>query len=154
MKIAVVKEGAGETRCAAIPEIVKKFVALGAEVAIERGAGEAASIADSDFEAGGATLGNRADVLKGAAIILCITGPDPASLKDAEKGALLVGSLDPLRRREAIEGYAPQASKRWRWNGCRESAARNRWTFFHRNPTWPATRPWWMPLRPTAAPFR
>jgi NAD(P) transhydrogenase subunit alpha len=106
MKIAVVKEGAGETRCAAIPETVKKFVALGAEVAIERGAGDSASIADSDFEAGGATLGVRADVLKGAGIILSVTGPDPASLKGAEKGALLVGALDPLRRREAIEGYA------------------------------------------------
>ena len=35
MKIAVLKEtAAGETRCAAIPETVKKFVALGAEVAV------------------------------------------------------------------------------------------------------------------------
>ena len=44
MKIAVLKEAAGETRCAAIPETVKKFVALGAEVAVEAGAGEGASI--------------------------------------------------------------------------------------------------------------
>ena len=35
MKIAVLKEAAGETRCAAIPETVKKFIALGAEVAVE-----------------------------------------------------------------------------------------------------------------------
>ena len=28
MKIAVLKEAAGETRCAAIPETVKKFAAL------------------------------------------------------------------------------------------------------------------------------
>ena len=41
MKIAVLKEGAGETRCAAIPETVKKFIALGAEMAVEKGAGEA-----------------------------------------------------------------------------------------------------------------
>jgi len=39
-------------------------------------------------------------------VILCVNGPDPASLKGAEKGALLVGSLDPARRREAIDGYA------------------------------------------------
>ena len=106
MKIAVLKEGAGETRCAAIPETVKKFVALGAEVAVEQGAGEAASIADADFQSAGATLGSRADALKGAGIILCVTGPEPAALKGAEKGALLVGALDPLRRRNAIEGYA------------------------------------------------
>ncbi|MFL6775849.1 MAG: NAD(P)(+) transhydrogenase (Re/Si-specific) subunit alpha, partial [Sphingomicrobium sp.] len=53
MKIAVLKEAAGETRCAAIPETVKKFVALGADVAVESGAGENASISDADFETAG-----------------------------------------------------------------------------------------------------
>ncbi len=106
MKIAVLREGASETRCAAIPETIKKFIALGAVVAVERGAGNDASIADADFEAAGASVGTRADVLKGAAILLCINGPDAGSLAGIEKGALLVGALDPLRRREAVEGYA------------------------------------------------
>src|SRR3954449_4512221 len=106
MKIAVLKEAAGETRCAAIPETVKKFVALGAGVAVEKAAGEDASISDTDFEAAGAKIGSRADVLKGAGIILCINGPDPQTLKDADKGALLVGALDPARRRDAIDAYA------------------------------------------------
>ena len=39
MKIAVLKEAAAETRCAAIPETVKKFTSLGADVAGEQGAG-------------------------------------------------------------------------------------------------------------------
>src|SRR4051794_27669451 len=106
MKIAVLKEAAGETRCAAIPETVKKFVALGAQVALERGAGDSASVPDAEFEAVGASLGSRADVLKGAGIILAVAAPDPDSLKGAEKGALLVGALDPLRGRDAIEAYA------------------------------------------------
>jgi len=106
MKIAVLKEGAGETRCAAIPETVKKFIALGAEMAVEKGAGEGASIPDADFEAAGAKLGGRADVLRGAGIILSVSGPDPTTLEGAEKGALLVGGLDPLRRRDAISSYA------------------------------------------------
>jgi len=106
MKIAVLKEEAGETRCAAIPETVKKFVALGAEVAVEKGAGEAASIADSDFEGAGAKTGSRKEVLSGAGIVLCINGPDPASLDGAAKGAVLVGALDPTRRRELVGGYA------------------------------------------------
>jgi NAD(P) transhydrogenase subunit alpha len=105
MKIAVLKEtAAGETRCAAIPETVKKFVALGAQVAVERGAGAEASVPDSEFEAAGAKVGTRADVLRGAGIILCVQGPD--DLKGAEKGAILVGGLDPVRRRDAIDGYA------------------------------------------------
>src|SRR5689334_13417933 len=107
MKIAIVKEAAaGETRCAAIPETVKKFAGLGAEVAVETGAGEAAAIADAEFAAAAATIGSRAEVLKGAGIILCVNGPDADSLAGAAQGALLVGALDPTRRREAIDGYA------------------------------------------------
>ncbi len=107
MKIAVLKETApGETRCAAIPETVKKFSALGAEVAIEMGAGETSAVPDSEFEAAGAKLGDRKSVLSGADVILCVSGPDPARIADARKGALLVGGLDPLRRREDIEAYA------------------------------------------------
>ena len=106
MRIAVLKEAAGESRCAVIPETVKKFAALGAEVAVEKGAGEAASIADGDFESAGAKVGSRVDVLKGAGVILVINGPHPQTLEGAEKGALLVGALDPLRRRDAVDAYA------------------------------------------------
>jgi NAD(P) transhydrogenase subunit alpha len=106
MKIAVLKEAAGETRCAAIPETVKKFTALGAEVAVEKGAGAGASIGDSELEAAGAKVASREDVLKGAGIILCVNGPEPASIAGAEKDALLVGGLDPVRGRERIDGYA------------------------------------------------
>jgi NAD(P) transhydrogenase subunit alpha len=106
MKIAVLKEAAGETRCAVIPETVKKFAALGAEVAVERGAGAGASIADSDFEAAGAKVGSPKEVLKGAGIILCVNGPDASELAGVEQGALLVGALDPAGRRKAIDGYA------------------------------------------------
>jgi NAD(P) transhydrogenase subunit alpha len=106
MKIAVLKEAAGETRCAATPETVKKFAALGVDVAVEKGAGESASVSDGDFEAAGATTASRKDVLKGAGIILCVTGPESQSLDGAEAGALLVGGLDPMRQRERVEGYA------------------------------------------------
>ena len=107
MKIAVLRETAsGETRVAATPETVKKFIGLGADLAVETGAGESASISDADYEAAGATVAPLAKVLEGADIILAINGPDPASLNDAGAGTLLVGALDPVRRRETIDGYA------------------------------------------------
>jgi len=106
MKIAVLKEAAGETRCAATPETVKKFAALGADLAVEKGAGAGASIADSDFEEAGAKVGARKDVLKGAAVILCVNSPDPKSLAGAESGALLVGALDPARQGDRVKGFA------------------------------------------------
>jgi NAD(P) transhydrogenase subunit alpha len=107
VKIAVLKETApGETRCAAIPETVKKFAALGADMSVEKGAGASAGVSDGDFEAAGATVCGRKDALKGADVILCINGPDPDTLDGAAKGALLVGALDPIRRKEAIAAYA------------------------------------------------
>ena len=107
MKIAVLKETApGETRCAAIPETVKKFSALGASVEIEKGAGLAASVPDSEFADAGAKVASRKQALAGADIILCVNGPDPETLEGAPKGAILVGALDPLRRKAAIEAYA------------------------------------------------
>ena len=106
MKIAVLKEGGAETRVAAIPETVKKFIALGASVAVEEGAGEGASIGDSEFVAAGATAAPRGKALADADAILCVTGPDPASLKGSKPGALLIGGLDPARRQGDIEAYA------------------------------------------------
>lgn len=106
MKIAVLKEVAPETRVAAIPETVKKFIALGASVCVERGAGDAAKIADADYEAAGATVADRAGALKDAGVILAVAGPDPSTIPGAAKGALLVGTLDPARRADDIAAYA------------------------------------------------
>ena len=106
VKIAILKEGEAEPRVAAIPETVKKYAALGAEVAVERGAGARASISDAQFEEAGAAIADRATVLAGADIILCIHGPDPTSLNGAQTGALLVGALDPMNRRSDVDAYA------------------------------------------------
>ena len=51
------------------------------------------------------TLGDRSAVLADADIILTVTGPDPASLDGAKKGALLLGALDPARRADDIAAY-------------------------------------------------
>ena len=106
-KIAVLKETApGETRVAASPETVKKFIGLGASVAIEKGAGENASIADADYEAVGATIGTAGVVTKDADIILGVQGPDPKALKTAAKGAWVVAGLDPFGQRKRVDDYA------------------------------------------------
>ena len=69
MKIAVAREiDPAEPRVAASPDTVKKFKALGAEVAVEPGAGVKSGLPDSDFTAVGATV--SADALKDADIII------------------------------------------------------------------------------------
>jgi len=107
VKIAVLKEAeAGELRVAATPETVKKYVGLGADVAVETGAGEGASIADADYEAAGALVGARAAVLKDAGAVLAVQGPDPKSLAGVKKGAWLVASLNPFGQRDRVDEYA------------------------------------------------
>ena len=105
IRIAVLKERAsGETRVSATPETVKKFIALGASVAVEPGAGLSASIADADYAAAGAEVSKAA--LTGADIVLCVQGPEPKVLSGAHNGAWLVGVLDPFVQRARIEEYA------------------------------------------------
>lgn len=107
MKIAVLKEAAaGERRVSATPETVKKFVALGAEVAVEKGAGDTASIADQAYADAGATVDTAAATLKDADIVLGVQGPDPASLKGARPGAWIVAGLNPFGDRARVDAYA------------------------------------------------
>ncbi len=107
MKIAVLKETtAGETRVSASAETVKKFIALGAAVSVEAGAGLAASISDASYEAAGASIGHRDGVIKDADILLGVQGPDPKKLKGVKPGAWLVASLDPILQRARVDEYA------------------------------------------------
>jgi len=107
VRIAVVKESAaGEKRVSATPETAKKFAGLGAEIAVESGAGSSASISDADYEAVGAKVGTRAATLKDADIILAVQGPDPDSLKGAKKGAWIVAGLNPFGERARVDAYA------------------------------------------------
>lgn len=107
MKIAVVKEqAAGEARVAATPETVKKFIGLGAQVAVEAGAGLTASIADADYAAAGASVADRAATVAGADIVLGVQGPDVASLSGANAGAWVVAGLNPFGDRARVDAYA------------------------------------------------
>ena len=79
MKIAIAKEiDPSEPRVAASPDTVKKFKALGADVAIEPGAGIKSGVPDSDFTAAGAMV--SADALKDADIIIKVKRPEACEL--------------------------------------------------------------------------
>ncbi|WP_309704102.1 MULTISPECIES: NAD(P) transhydrogenase subunit alpha [unclassified Sphingomonas] len=107
MHIAVLRETAGdESRVAATPETVRKLTALGATLAVERGAGQAAGIADSDYEQAGATVAERGEVLAGAGIVLAVQAPEVEGLRGVGQGAWVVAAFDPFRRHETVAGYA------------------------------------------------
>jgi NAD(P) transhydrogenase subunit alpha len=105
MRIAVAREtDAGEPRVAATPETVKKFKALGADVAVTRGAGIASGIPDADYEAAGATIGEG--VTQDADIVLKVRRPAPNELSQYKKGALVVAIMDPYGNEAALKQIA------------------------------------------------
>ena len=94
-----------ETRVAASPETVKKFVALGAEVAVERGAGDKAGMIDAEYKAAGARLVRRRK--RSARISFSKSGGRREhELAHMKSGALVVATMDPYGHRDAIEAMA------------------------------------------------
>src|SRR5271166_1892486 len=91
-----------ETRVAASPETVKKFIGLGAEVAVERGAGAKAGMIDADYEAAGARLVSAAEAL-GADLILKVRRPNDHEIGQMKSGAIVIAAMDPYGHHEAIE---------------------------------------------------
>ncbi|WP_205909549.1 MULTISPECIES: Re/Si-specific NAD(P)(+) transhydrogenase subunit alpha [Prochlorococcus] len=92
-----VESAMGETRVAASPDTVKKFLSLGSKVAIERGAGLAAGFVDGDFNTIGAELVAPGDsqAWSEADVVLCVQSPSASALARMRSGALVVGLLAP-----------------------------------------------------------
>lgn len=114
MKIAIPRERRlHERRVAATPDTVKKFIGLGFEVSVERGAGESSRITDDDYRnAGAQVINDPGAVLANADLILKVQRPllageaDINELSLIKPGALLIGMLSPYADPHAIQAYA------------------------------------------------
>src|ERR1700709_2879151 len=105
MKIAVAKEiDPSEPRVAVSPDTVKKFKALGVDIAIEPGAGIKSGLPDSEFPAVGATV--SADALKDADIIIKVKRPEASELSQYKRGALVIAIMDPYGNEAALKTIA------------------------------------------------
>ena len=105
MKIAVAAEAdQSEPRVAATPETVKKMIGLGAEVAVQPGAGVKSGILDADYTAAGAAV--SADALSGADVVLTVRRPDAGALSGVNKGALVISIMDPYGNEAALKALA------------------------------------------------
>ncbi|MDR6305566.1 NAD(P) transhydrogenase subunit alpha [Nitrobacter vulgaris] len=105
MKIAIAKEiDESEPRVAASPDTVKKFKALGADVAIEPGAGTKSGVPDSDFTAAGAVVST--DAVKDADLIVKVRRPEASELARYKRGALVIAIMDPYGNEAALKKIA------------------------------------------------
>jgi NAD(P) transhydrogenase subunit alpha len=97
MKIGVVKERApNERRVALVPEALKPLLGAGAEILVERGAGDGAALPDSLYEAAGAKVVDRAALYAEADVVARVQKPDGDDAKSLRSGQTVVGLLQPL----------------------------------------------------------
>ncbi|WP_320664821.1 NAD(P) transhydrogenase subunit alpha [Prochlorococcus sp. MIT 1223] len=86
-----------ETRVAATPETVKKFIAMGCSLYFEKGAGLSAGFLDQAYIDAGAKLVEPGDdkALAESNVLLCVKKPNDELLKKLSPGTLITGLLEP-----------------------------------------------------------
>ena len=106
MRIGVPRETAtGELRVAMVPEVVRKLTTAGHELLVERGAGEGALIADSEFEEAGATLVGAGEPF-GAQLVVKVGAPSQAEISRLTGESVLIGFLAPLNPGPTVPAIA------------------------------------------------
>ena len=105
VKIAVPKEtDPNEGRVAATPDTVKRYIALGATVVVESGAGEGSRVPDAEYVAEGAQIAADAKAaVKDADIVLKVRRPEASEIKTYRKGAMVVGTMDPYGHEDVVK---------------------------------------------------
>ncbi len=108
MKIGVpLERDAVETRVAATAETVKKFIALGFEVVVEKGAGKASRIPDSNFKDAGAKIAaTAAATLSDVDVVLKVLRPSADELKLMKKDAVVFAIMDPFGHEKDVKAMA------------------------------------------------
>src|SRR5919198_919329 len=124
MKVGVPRETtAAERRVALVPESVKRLTGGGFEIAVERGAGEAASFRDRDYEEAGAALVDDPYAADAVAKVRSPSAEEAARLRD---GQILIGFLQPLTDREGIDRLADRRRDGRAREGARARGGRGR----------------------------
>ena len=108
MRIAVLAEtDKNESRVAASPETVKKFIGLGADIAVQSGAGKASGFSDADYAAAGAKIGATAPETASAAdVILRVRRPSGREIAGAKPGVAVIAIMDPFGNEKALAELA------------------------------------------------
>jgi len=95
---------AGETRVAATPDTIARYIKHGMTVQVQSGAGTKSCIADAAFEKAGASIVSDASAAYGTADIVLKLHPPTSDEIDAMKsGAILVSFVQALTDKEIVE---------------------------------------------------
>ncbi|MEO0498026.1 MAG: NAD(P)(+) transhydrogenase (Re/Si-specific) subunit alpha, partial [Pseudomonadota bacterium] len=94
-----------ETRVAVSADVIKKLVAMGIDVSVQKGAGEKSRVPDGVFASAGAQI-VPATGGKDADIVLRVRRPEPKVAKTYKKGAVVLATMDPYGAEEDVAAMA------------------------------------------------
>jgi NAD(P) transhydrogenase subunit alpha len=115
MKAGVLKETwPAEARVAVVPAALAALKRAGAEVVVEAGAGHAAGFPDAEYEAKGAQVASRDEVLASSSLLLSVrsmsAGNDAEAIGRLGPDHVVVGFLDPLGNPEGVKALAERGA--------------------------------------------
>ncbi len=108
MQVAVPRERASlERRVALVPEVLSKLAAKGIEVAVEKGAGEAALFPDEAYEDKGARIvADVAELMAGADVVCKVQPPSLAEAAMLRQDSAVVSFFQPGGALEVVQALA------------------------------------------------
>ena len=100
MQISIIKEeNKNEQRVSSTPDVIKLLERLGAEVLIEKGAGELSGYDDESYRSLGAKIVDRLSCLQ-SDICLCVRMPSQNDINQMKKELILIGMLNPYENKD------------------------------------------------------
>lgn len=96
MIIGLLKDELPERRVALLPEAVKTLTDMKVTVLVETDAGLNAFVSNRDYEASGATVKSKKDILAAAGFLIKVQAPTKAELELMKAGQVFLGVFNPL----------------------------------------------------------
>jgi H+-translocating NAD(P) transhydrogenase subunit alpha len=96
MKIGILKESGSEKRVSVMPDCTKALVKMNLTVLVEKDAGKSAFFPDGEYEATGAVITTREEILNNADLIIKIQPPSATDIEALGEGRILVALLNPF----------------------------------------------------------
>ncbi|MBV9403184.1 MAG: Re/Si-specific NAD(P)(+) transhydrogenase subunit alpha [Candidatus Eremiobacteraeota bacterium] len=107
MNVAVLKEGANESRVALVPETVSRIAKAGANTVVQKDAGRRAGFDDASYqEAGAAIAATPQETLRNSDITVKVTRPSAEELALLPASSILIALLAPLGDAPYVQSLA------------------------------------------------
>ena len=103
MVIGILREPETESRVAMLPGEVAGLIKLGVEVIVEKKAGERAFVPDKEYEAAGALISARDEVIIRSDLLLSVNPLLSDDPKNFRKGQVLCSVINPVENPEWLE---------------------------------------------------